>query len=61
MEMMSWSRYRCLSRSVPRAARQRPAMKGRKIRRPSSNHAGAARSSSPAVSGVYSRATVSNQ
>jgi hypothetical protein len=49
MKMMSWSRYRCLSWSIPRAARQRPAMTGRKIRRPSSNHAGASRSSSAAA------------
>jgi hypothetical protein len=55
MKMMSWSRYHCLSRSIPRVARQRPAMTGRKIRRHPSNHAGAAQSSSPAASGVLRR------
>ena len=57
MKMMSWSRYHGLSWSFPRAARQRPAAMGRKIRRRyhASGNAGAAPGSSPDVAGLFGR------
>src|ERR1700688_568821 len=56
MKMMSWSRYHCLSRSIPRAAHLRPAARRHKIRR---QHRGfnraAARGAPLDVSGSFLR------
>jgi hypothetical protein len=56
MKMMSWSRYRCLSWSLPRAARQCPAARRHKIRRQNRGfNRAAARGALPDVSGSFLR------